>query len=87
MVKKFIQSFLPAIIKPLHSLWNQMIGFLFLVIGLVAVRSTWMRYSRWANGQGEFSDFAAFVCGAIFVVLGLGFGIHGFWKARRISRS
>ncbi|MBI5281778.1 MAG: hypothetical protein HY858_08870 [Candidatus Solibacter usitatus] len=87
MLRKFIQSFLPAVIKPLHSLWNQMIGFLFLVIGLVAIRPTWIRYSHWTSDKGEFSDLAAFICGAIFVALGLGFGLHGFWKARRISRT
>lgn len=87
LLKKFLQSVLPAIIKPLHSLWNQMIGFLYLVIGVVAIRPTWKHYQVMQSGKGEISDFAAMLCGGLFVMAGIGFGIHGFWKARRISRS
>jgi len=87
LVKKFLQSVLPAIIKPLHSLWNQMIGFLFLVIGLVSLRPTYLHYQKVSGGGGDISDLAALLCGSVFVLAGFGFGIHGFWKARRISRS
>jgi hypothetical protein len=87
VVKKFFQSVVPGVIKPLHSMWNQIIGFLYLVIGLFAMRPTWKHFQKLNSGAGDFSDFAAMLCGGLFVVAGLAFGVHGFWKARRIDRS
>ena len=33
IARKFIDNVVPGIIKPVHSLWNEVIGFLFLVLG------------------------------------------------------
>lgn len=87
MVRKFIQAVLPAVIKPLHSLWNQMIGFVYLVIAAIALRPTYVRYRKVSGGEGDISDLAAMICGAVFVLAGVGFGLHGFLRARKISRS
>lgn len=84
VVKKFVQAFLPGIVKPLHSLWNELLGFLFLVLAVMLIRPVWRNYQELGDDAGQFIKFAL---SAIFMFTMLGFGLHAFWKARRISRS
>jgi hypothetical protein len=74
-----VQHVVPAIIKPLHSLWHQIIAFLFLclagVLGLRVIR---------AYRAGEPVTVA--LVGFGFVVCAY-YGISSFWRARKISRS
>ncbi|MBI4889024.1 MAG: hypothetical protein HY821_00275 [Acidobacteria bacterium] len=85
VAKKFLQTVVPGIIKPLLSLWNEMLGFLFLVFGLVLVRPVWRSYQEMASGDP--AHIVKFLLSAFFCATMLGFGIHAFWKARKISRS
>ncbi len=84
LVKKFIQAVLPGVIKPLHSLWNELLGFLFLALAVMLVRPVWRNYHEI---EGDPAQFIKFLLSAIFFLTMLGFGLHAFWKARRISRS
>ncbi len=85
VAKKFLQNVLPGIIKPLHSLWNEMLGFVFLVLGLALIRPVWRSYHEVAKGDG--AHLIKFLLGAFFCATMLCFGLHAFWKARKISRS
>jgi hypothetical protein len=75
----FLKHVVPAIIKPAHALWNEVIGFLFLciagVFGIQAVRS-------WIHQEIGRMLLAAFCT----LLLG-GYGISSFRRARKISRS
>lgn len=84
LVKKFVQAFLPGIVKPLHSLWNELLGFTFLALAVMLIRPVWKNYQEMSADAGQFIKF---LLSAIFFVTMLGFGLHAFWKARRISRS
>ncbi len=84
MFKKFLQAFLPGIVKPLHSLWNEILGFLFIAIAVLMIRALWRSYNEIDLG---FPHLVKFVLGAFFFVVMLGFGLHAFWRARRISKS
>lgn len=84
MLKKFIQAFLPGIVKPLHSLWNEILGFLFIAIAVLMIRALWRGYNEI---DLSFAHMIKFVLGVFFFVVMLGFGLHAFWRARRISKS
>jgi hypothetical protein len=86
-VRKFLQAVLPGIIKPLHALWNEIIGFVFLVLAAVMVRPVWHAWQRAANEGVDVKTVLDLTGGVLLLGFGLGFGIHGFVKARRISRS
>ncbi len=83
-MKKFFQAFLPGVIKPLHVLWNELIGLFFAVFAIVIlgslVRGIW-------TYQGDTESLGRLVLmGFAFFVMAF-FGIQSFWKARKIGRS
>lgn len=77
LVKSFFSHVLPSIVRPLHILWNQMIGFVFIVLAVV------FGY-RVIRGK---ESLGMQLVGAAFVVLIGWYGISSFWKARKISKS
>jgi hypothetical protein len=84
MVRQFLQHVVPGVIRPLHVLWNQVIGFLFVILGLLpmpfAVRNV-------RNYQGDAESFFRVAFSVIFTVVMLYYGISSFLRARKISRS
>ena len=84
MAKSFLQHVVPGVIRPIHALWNEVIGFLFIVLAIVATPSTF-RKVRMINDDPRTLFFAVISVG--FVLLMAFFGITSFLKARRISRS
>ena len=76
---KFVRHVLPAAIKPFHSLWHEVIGFVFLFFAAVGI---WYIVRR--PGSLEPGKLAILI---IFIVVMASYGISSFRKARRISRS
>jgi hypothetical protein len=84
LISKFLGHVVPQVIKPLHSLWNQVIGFLFLAFTVLAI-SYVVRGVR--DFSGDVEGLLHIVLPALFgVVMGY-FGLSSFWRARKISRS
>jgi len=81
---KFLQTVVPAVVKPLHSLWNEVIGFLFIAFAAILIRPMWRGYHEMQTDPAHPSKFILTV---FFFLVMLSFGIHAFWKARKISRS
>jgi len=77
LVKSFLSHVMPSIVRPLHVLWNQVIGFLFIVLAVVFG----FRVVRGNESLG------VQLVGTIFVLLIAWYGISSFWKARKISKS
>jgi hypothetical protein len=77
--QEFVKHVAPAIIKPVHTLWNEVIGFLFLSFGTIFGFKT-MRYVM-------DHDLARAAIGGFCTLLMLWYGVSSFRKARRISRS
>jgi hypothetical protein len=75
----FVKHVVPAVIKPARTLWNEVIGFVFLCMaGLFATQA--VRY--WVhNDPGK-----CFIAVIPVLLLG-GFGVSSFRRARKISRS
>ena len=78
--KRLIAYVLPGVIRPLHILWNQVIGFVFLVLAALPVPSAVRSFGK----EGSVARLALTIP---FVVLMAWFGISSFWKARKISKS
>jgi hypothetical protein len=76
---KFVKHVLPAAVKPVHSLWHEVIGFVFLAI---AASAAWYVF-RHAATMG----LLHLIIVIPIVVVPAGYGISSFLKARRISRS
>jgi hypothetical protein len=75
----FLRHVVPAVVKPIHALWNQVIGFLFLMFGVIFG----LRTASWAWSH----DILRSGAGAIATAIMAWYGIASFLKARRISRS
>ncbi|MBM3810804.1 MAG: hypothetical protein FJW20_04135 [Acidimicrobiia bacterium] len=84
LAKQFLGHVIPGVIKPLRVLWNEVIGFVFIAFGVVAGFSTYRHLSRF---QGDIEGLMMLILGGGFVLMMLGFGVHSFWRARKINRS
>lgn len=77
--RSFLRHVIPAVLKPLRTLWNELIGFLFLSMGVVFGLSAF-RSLRAGDGFRSFVSCSS-------AILMAWFGISSFWRARKISRS
>ncbi len=84
VARKFLGHVVPGVLRPLRVLWNEVIGFMFLVLA-VMFASSGFKLVREYDGGAE--SIAKLVAAGAFVLLLAGFGIQSFLKARRISRS
>ena len=75
----FLRHVGPAVVKPIHALWNQMIGFLFLSFGAIFG----LRTARYMMAHDTMRSAIAGVATAIMAWYGIG----SFLRARKISRS
>ena len=80
----FVRHVLPAAVKPVHSLWHEVIGFIFLVFAVVA---GFAGYRTFRHFTGDMGDLVRIVLCGIFVVIMGAYGLSSFLKARKISRS
>jgi hypothetical protein len=80
MVRQFLQHVIPGILKPARVLWNEIIGFFFIVLG---VWFLWGVFRAWQENGGA---VRAGLTGC-FALLMLYFGVTSFLRARKISRS
>jgi hypothetical protein len=84
LARQFLGHVVPGIIKPLRVLWNEVIGFVFISIGIISAFSTYRRISRY---QGDLEGLMLISLAGGFVLIMLGFGIGSFLRARKINRS
>jgi phosphoglycerol transferase MdoB-like AlkP superfamily enzyme len=75
----FVKHVVPAAVKPLHSLWHEVLGFIFLVFAGLA---SW----RVLRNPGKLAP-PQLALVVIFIAVMAIYGISSIRKARRISRS
>jgi hypothetical protein len=75
----FLKTVVPAAVKPIHSLWHQILGFLFMFFAFGGVMWIWRHRTSPNPIQLGFVVFLTLVMA--------GYGISSIRKARRISRS
>jgi hypothetical protein len=85
LIKAFIASFLPGVIKPLHALWNELLAFIFLTMAVAVGFGPLQRGYRELNGDPI--NVVKFLSAMFLTALMLGFGLYSFRRARKISRS
>lgn len=76
---KFVKHVVPAAVKPLHTLWHEVLGFVFLAFAGLAAFRMWQDAATMSPVK--------FVMIGIFVVVTAGYGVSSVLKARRIARS
>lgn len=80
----FSKHVVPAAVRPARTLWNEIIGFLFLSFAFIVAAWSVKDLRHIAEGGGSLMRFLLAV---IFVVIMTFYGVASFRKARRISRS
>jgi hypothetical protein len=81
--RQFVQHVLPAVIRPLRVLWNEIIGFFFLVLAAVAIGRTIPIVREF---DGEISSLFRLLLSSAFILIMSGFGIYSFWRAHKIPK-
>jgi hypothetical protein len=76
---KFVKHVLPAAVKPVHSLWHEVIGFIFLALAAI--------WAWWLYRHAESIGPVQMIIIIPLILIVVGYGISSFLKARRISRS
>jgi TRAP-type C4-dicarboxylate transport system permease small subunit len=76
---KFVKHVLPAAVKPVHSLWHEVLGFVFLAFAAIAGWKVFRNLDTMGPGR-----LALIIP---FIIVTAAYGISSFLKARRISRS
>lgn len=79
---------LPALIRPAHTLWHEVIGFLFLSLAVFPIPSGIRAFRDLQAGKGDAAKLTlTLILTVVFVTIMAGYGISCFRRARKISRS
>ena len=84
LVKQFARTVIPGVLKPLRVMWNEMIGFVFIVFAVMIMGST---VRKWNDFDGSASSIGLFAASVFFFLVMMGYGIYSFFRARKINRS
>lgn len=84
LVQQFLHHVLPGVMRPLRVLWNQLIGFVFLVFAVLAASRV---IRTWHSFDGNENAVFEIVLSSIFFLIMAAFGVGSFLRARRIDRS
>ena len=84
LARQFLGHVLPGVIRPLHVLWNEVIGFLFLVFAVIGGFWVFRTYRDLDKPEGGLLRVLVVAC---FTLVMLYYGVSSFWRARKISRS
>ena len=77
--RQFLHHVVPAVLKPARTLWNEVIGFLFICLAVVFGFNGVRAYL--ANETAKL-----FLAAPLTVIMGW-YGVSSFLRARKISRS
>jgi threonine/homoserine/homoserine lactone efflux protein len=80
---QFVRHVVPQLVRPIRSLWHEVIGFLFLSLAFLAAISGF----RVARNLEDPANMFRLIITVIFALIMAGFGISSFLRARKISRS
>jgi hypothetical protein len=77
--KQFLSFVIPGVIKPLRVLWNEMIAFIFVCLGVIPLPGA---YRAWQT-----DDMFRLGLHVFFSAVMLYFGVTSFFRAKKINRS
>lgn len=82
--KQFLTHAVPAILKPIRVLWNEVIGFTFLAFAVLVGFASWRNWNK-PNADAHLLFWS--VVGFGFALLLVWYGVSSFRRAKKISRS
>ena len=82
--RRFLGFVVPAVVKPAHTLWHQIVGFVFTMMAIAFVLSGFRAFRQFDGSAGAVLRLTMLGIGVC--LLG-GYGISSFLRARKISRS
>jgi hypothetical protein len=87
--RAFLQHVVPAVVKPARTLWNELIGFLFLCLGIVfgIKTGTYIRDFMSTPPGAATGDLIRMTMAGFCTLVMLWYGFSSFRRARKISRS
>ena len=87
--REFVKHVVPAILKPARTLWNEVIGCVFMCLAVMFGFRAGRLYLDFSRGTTETvnADLGRFLLAAFCTLLMLYFGVTSFLRARKISRS
>jgi hypothetical protein len=80
----FVSHVVPGVVRPMRVLWNEIIGFVFIVLAIAMVPGMLRAVRELETPQGSPGRLAI---AAGFVLMLLYFGVSSFLRARKIGRS
>ena len=83
-IQQFLSHVVPGVIKPLRILWNEMIGFVFLCLGIIPLFQAFRAYREFDAGREGPGRLVVIL---FFSAIMLYFGVTSFLRARKISRN
>ncbi len=83
LIFRFLSHVLPQVIRPLRALWNQLIGFIFLLLAASAAISAIINLRR---SHGDAEDMWRAVISFTFAAIMAYFSVTSFLRARKITR-
>lgn len=86
VTRKFLEHVVPGVLNPLRVLWNEIIGFMFLVIALVTIRPIYQHWQE-LNAGGDAGTAVRLLMAVVFAMFMLWFGLTSILRARRLSRN
>ena len=84
LAQNFYRTVMPSVVKPLHVLWNEIVGFVFIVFAIGTAPAGW-RYYRAIESDPTTNGFRLAVTVAFGATMAW-LGISSFLKARKIRR-
>jgi hypothetical protein len=81
---QLVRHVVPRVVRPIRSLWHEVIGFLFLALAVWPIPSGIRTIRELESGQGSLLKLVLTVS---FVIIMAGYGISCFRRAHKISRS
>jgi hypothetical protein len=89
--RSFLKHVVPAVIKPARTLWNEVIGFLFIcfavMFGFKTVRYAIDWHKATSAPDGGTGELLRLAMAAFCTLLMAYYGVSSFLRARKISRS
>ncbi len=82
--RQFLQYVLPAVMRPLRILWNQIVGFVFLVLAVSALPRGYKSFQEYT---GDTESFFRLVLTGVFIAMMGGFALYSFWRAHKVPRN
>lgn len=82
--RQFLNHVVPAVMKPLRTLWNEIISFLFFVL---AIPFLFKGYQLVHKFDGSIGAVVSVGMCAFLTILMTVYGVSSYLRARKISRS